>query len=118
MAEVCMNVVLPAPVRTLLGVWAHPDDEAYLSAGLMAQVRRAGGRVAVVTASRGELGTPDPDEWPPERLAAVRERELLDSLAVVGVREHRWLGYSDGELHTIADAVAVARILRIMRRVR
>ena len=21
---------------TILGVWAHPDDEAYLSAGLMA----------------------------------------------------------------------------------
>ncbi len=21
--------------RTLLGIWAHPDDEAYLSAGLM-----------------------------------------------------------------------------------
>jgi LmbE family N-acetylglucosaminyl deacetylase len=23
--------------RILLGVWAHPDDEAYLSAGLMHQ---------------------------------------------------------------------------------
>ncbi len=34
--------------RTLLGVWAHPDDEAYLSAGLMADVsaqsRPGGGR--------------------------------------------------------------------------
>jgi hypothetical protein len=24
--------------RRLLGIWAHPDDEAYLSAGLMARV--------------------------------------------------------------------------------
>lgn len=27
----------PLPER-LLGVWAHPDDECYLSAGLMARV--------------------------------------------------------------------------------
>jgi LmbE family N-acetylglucosaminyl deacetylase len=27
-------------MSTLLGVWAHPDDEAYLSAGLMAEFRR------------------------------------------------------------------------------
>ena len=42
---------------TLLGVWAHPDDEAYLSAGLMADFVRRGGRVVVVTAHawRGRL---------------------------------------------------------------
>jgi LmbE family N-acetylglucosaminyl deacetylase len=28
---------------TILGVWAHPDDEAYLSAGLMATASRPGG---------------------------------------------------------------------------
>ena len=113
-----MNVVLPAPVRTLLGVWAHPDDEAYLSAGLMAHVRQAGGRVAVVTASRGEHGTPDPELWPPDRLAPVREHELMESLAVVGVRDHQWLGYPDGGLPDIHAAMAVARLARIMRRVR
>ena len=71
---------LPA-IATLLGVWAHPDDEAYLSSGLMSVVRKAGGRVVVVTATRGEHGTDDPATWPPERLAPLRERELMDSLA-------------------------------------
>jgi len=37
---------------TILGVWAHPDDEAYLSAALMAWARRNGQRVVVVTASK------------------------------------------------------------------
>ena len=50
-------------VRTLLGVWAHPDDEAYLSSALMAAVRRSGARVVVVTATRGENGTDDPLRW-------------------------------------------------------
>ena len=67
--------------RTLLGVWAHPDDEAYLSAGLMAEFRRRGDRVVVVTATLGERGTSDPVAWPPERLAVLRERELRSSLA-------------------------------------
>ena len=56
---------------TILGVWAHPDDEAYLSGGLMAMARDAGARVVCVTATRGELGTPDPRTWPPDQLAVV-----------------------------------------------
>ena len=83
---------------TLLGIWAHPDDEAYCSSGLMAQVRDAGSRVVVVTATRGEHGTDDPLSWPPELLGPLRERELQASLAEVGVYEHRWLPYRDGEL--------------------
>ena len=41
----------PGPIGTgtLLGVWAHPDDEAYLSAGVMTAALRAGQRVAVAT---------------------------------------------------------------------
>lgn len=109
---------VPHRIRTLLGVWAHPDDEAYLSAGLMAQVRRTGGRVVVVTATRGELGTPDPVAWPPARLAPLREAELMDSLEVVGVREHYWLGYRDGSLHDVPVDSAASQLAGIMRSVR
>ncbi|MFC5179351.1 PIG-L deacetylase family protein [Nocardioides taihuensis] len=80
----------------VLGVWAHPDDEAYLSAGVMALARDAGHRVVVATATWGEHGTDDPRGWPPRRLAALRERELTASLAAVGVEEHRHLGHDDG----------------------
>jgi hypothetical protein len=31
-----------ARLGTVLGIWAHPDDEAFLSAGLMAAARDAG----------------------------------------------------------------------------
>ncbi len=108
----------PASVGTLLGIWAHPDDEAYLSSGLMAQVRRAGGRVAVVTATRGEHGTDDPGRWPPERLAAHRERELRDSLRIAGVHEHHWLYHRDGELGRIPLAVGAAELVPIIEDVR
>ena len=94
----------------LLGVWAHPDDEAYLSAGLMALARAAGNRVVVATATKGELGTDDPDAFPPQRLAALREREIAASLAALDVREHRWLGHRDGRLHRVDPARGVRQI--------
>ena len=94
--------------RTLLGVWAHPDDEAYLSAGLMAEFSRRGDRVVVVTATLGERGTSDPLAWPPEQLAPVRRAELRRSLAAVGVEEFHLLGLPDGdcEQHDATDAIA------------
>jgi LmbE family N-acetylglucosaminyl deacetylase len=93
---------------TLLGVWAHPDDEAYLSAGLMAQFVQRGGRVVILTATLGEAGTDDPTAWPPLRLAAERERELHDSLHVVGVDEVHVLGLPDGGCHQFDATDAIA----------
>ncbi len=94
--------------RTLLGVWAHPDDEAYTSAGLMAEFRRRGDRVVVVTATLGEHGTSDPATWPPTALAARRHVELRESLAALGVDEFHVLGYEDGgcELGDGTEAIA------------
>ncbi|MGW1347020.1 PIG-L deacetylase family protein [Kribbella sp. NPDC002412] len=100
---------------TVLGVWAHPDDEAYLSAGLMGALRDAGHRVVVATATYGENGAPDPVEMPPDRLAEIRKDEMVSSLAIVGVWEHRWLGYHDGDC---ADAVGgVASVAELIAEV-
>ncbi len=103
-----------AELGTVLGVWAHPDDEAYLSAGLMALARRHGRRVVVVTATAGEHGTDDPDCWPPARLARSRRKEMAASLAAIGVDEHRWLGYSDGACADADEGEAITTIGEII----
>lgn len=103
---------------TILGVWAHPDDEAYLSGGVMAIARRAGCRVVCVTATRGELGTSDPVTWPPGRLAAERTRELARCLAILGVEEHHWLGYHDGGCAEVPASGPVDRLGSVMEAVR
>jgi len=103
---------------TLLGVWAHPDDETYLSAGLMAAAVRAGERVVCVTATRGEEGSFDEERWPTATMGAVREAELLASLAVLGVAEHHWLDYRDGACADVAHAEGVARVRAFVEEVR
>ena len=107
-----------ADLGTVLGVWAHPDDEAFLAGGLMAAARDAGQRVVCVTATLGEHGTADPFAWPPDRMARVRRHELDASMAVLGVDEHHTLGITDGtcaaqphdalvrQLGRVIDAVA------------
>jgi LmbE family N-acetylglucosaminyl deacetylase len=103
---------------TVLGVWAHPDDEAYLSGGLMALAGDAGSRVVCATATRGELGTPDPDAWPPQRLAAERAIELARCLEILGVSEHHWLGYRDGTCPEVDPSDAVGRLCELLEEVR
>jgi LmbE family N-acetylglucosaminyl deacetylase len=103
---------------TILGIWAHPDDEAYLSSGLMALARRRGSRVVVGHATLGGAGTDDPDQWPAERLARHRRAELEASLDALGVHEHHWMGYEDGECDRVADDEGIAAVTTLIERVR
>jgi LmbE family N-acetylglucosaminyl deacetylase len=103
---------------TILGVWAHPDDETYLSGGLMAEAVRAGQTVACITATRGEAGSSDEVRWPTGPvLAAIRTAELDVALSELGVGDHTWLDYPDGGCAAIDDEEAVARICAVMDRV-
>jgi LmbE family N-acetylglucosaminyl deacetylase len=103
---------------TILGIWAHPDDEAYVSAGLMADAVRRGRRVACVTATRGEEGSWDEDRWPSDRMGEIREAELMTSLEILGVGEHHWLDYRDGTLGEVDADDAVGKLVPIVEDVR
>jgi LmbE family N-acetylglucosaminyl deacetylase len=104
---------------TILSIWAHPDDETYLAGGLMARAVAAGSRVVCVTATRGELGSPDEQRWPSGGpLAAVRTEELQRALAELGVEEHHWLDYPDGGLVDVDQAVALRRVAELVETIR
>jgi LmbE family N-acetylglucosaminyl deacetylase len=103
---------------SILGIWGHPDDEAWLSAGLMARAVAAGRRVTCVTATKGEAGFPDDDPRSITERAAVREAELASCLALLGVTEHRWLGYGDGQCADVSDDEATATLTQLIDAVR
>jgi LmbE family N-acetylglucosaminyl deacetylase len=103
---------------TILGVWAHPDDDIYLSSGLMAVAAAAGQRVVDVTATRGEGGSMDEERWPSARKAEVRTEEMRRSLEILGVAEHRFLeGPVDVDMQTPLDPSGAPQVLEIMREV-
>lgn len=84
---------------TVMAVHAHPDDESVGTGGTLARYATEGARVVVVTCTGGEHGeivvpamdTPDNHA----RLGEIRAAELARALAVLGVREHAFLGYRD-----------------------
>jgi LmbE family N-acetylglucosaminyl deacetylase len=103
----------------LMGIWAHPDDECFGSAGTMARAVASGHPVAVVSATRGEKGKiADPSLATQETLGTVRERELRDACAAVGVSDVAFLDYVDGHLAEANADEAVGRIVRQLRRFR
>ncbi|GLW02551.1 MULTISPECIES: PIG-L deacetylase family protein [Streptomyces] len=69
---------------SLLGVFAHPDDEALLAGGVLAQHAAAGAATNVVTAA-----------WSP---TSHRAPELADALAALGAGKPRMLGYADARI--------------------
>ena len=103
---------------TVLGVWAHPDDDIYLSSGLMALAAAEGNTVVDVTATRGEGGSMDEERWPSECMADVRTEEMRRSLEILGVEDHRFLeGLVDVDMQTSLDPSGAAQVLDVMREV-
>ncbi|MEJ7783748.1 MAG: PIG-L deacetylase family protein [Solirubrobacteraceae bacterium] len=94
----------------LVAVVAHPDDEALIAGGTLALAARAGLPTGAVSLTRGELGPiSDPALATRETLGDVRERELADAGAALGLGWTACLRVPDGELAWAEhDAVASA----------
>jgi len=96
--------------QRLAVVVAHPDDETFGCGSLIAQAAAAGAHVTVICATRGELGERRPDGvrdgWP---LGLVREAELCEAAAVLGVAEVVLLDHVDsGFGGAVAEGALVA----------
>ena len=102
----------------LLAVFAHPDDETFRPGGTLALLARAGVRVHVLTATRGEAGScGDPPLCAPDELPAVRERELRCACAALGIEPPLLLDYRDGSLQQADAETLIAQILAVAREI-
>jgi LmbE family N-acetylglucosaminyl deacetylase len=103
---------------TILGVWAHPDDEVFSMGGLMATAVQNGQKVACVTATYGEAGVQDETRWPANQLAEIRKQELQNAYKILGVSHHQWLGYPDGGCDGVGQSEAVHRLTALINQYR
>jgi N-acetyl-1-D-myo-inositol-2-amino-2-deoxy-alpha-D-glucopyranoside deacetylase len=90
------GTLLPGPGSRFVFLHAHPDDETLSTGVLLAWLAARGDGVAVVTATRGELGDVVPGPLAPlagtPALVEHRVGELAGALAALGVRDHVFLG--------------------------
>lgn len=99
-----------AGLGTILGVWAHPDDETFSSAGIMATAAQNGQKVICITATKGEKGVQDESRWPADKLGDIRAHELAQALKIIHVQHHHWLGYPDGACKDVNENEAIIKI--------
>lgn len=93
-----------------MGIWAHPDDETWASAGLMAMAHANGQRTCCVTATYGEAGVQDESRWPARELAEIRKQELAAACKVLGVDCQHYLGCVDCHCTGDKSAMMIAKI--------
>ncbi len=85
---------ISAADKTIMAVFAHPDDESSV-ATILAKYAREGAKVYVVTATDGRYGTGQTDLNPGEELIALRKEELNCAASKLGIESPIWLGYHD-----------------------
>lgn len=91
------NVVpvdVSAKGKTIMAVFAHPDDEIYIGP-LMAKYAREGAKVQLVTVTDGRYGTGQTDLKPGDELTALRHEELNCAANRMGIEKPIWMGYHD-----------------------
>ena len=105
--------------RTLLAVFAHPDDEAFGVGGTLARYASEGCDVYLVSATRGEAGEISiPSLATKANLAYVREQELRCACQAYGIHPPIFLDYVDGQMTIVNQGQAVAKLVRIIRELR
>jgi LmbE family N-acetylglucosaminyl deacetylase len=104
--------------KSLLAVFAHPDDETFRCGGTLALLAQRGVRVHVLTATRGQAGScGDPLLCSRDELPTVRERELQGACAALGIEPPRLLDYQDGQLAEADRETISAEILAVVDQV-
>lgn len=93
-------------MKKMLLVFAHPDDESFAVGGSAAKYARAGWRVDLLCATRGEMKG--------RNLGEIRTRELTEAATILGISSIIFLDYPDGALTQQHYGEIEDRLFRLM----
>ncbi|UVI28910.1 PIG-L deacetylase family protein [Paenibacillus spongiae] len=93
-------------------IYAHPDDETFMSAAVIRRLADSGGDPVLLVATRGDAGFKNGDyaHATREELGAIRDHEMAEAAQVLGLSVVEQLGYPDGKLGEADDRELISRI--------
>lgn len=83
--------------KSLVAVFAHPDDEAMGPAGTLHKYTKTHD-VYLICATKGEVGQKSPPKYSAKELGEIRTKELKKAAKIIGAKDVFFLGFIDGEL--------------------
>ncbi|HEX7792735.1 MAG TPA: PIG-L deacetylase family protein [Vicinamibacterales bacterium] len=101
--------------RSILAVFAHPDDESLACGGTLARLASEGFRVIVVSATHGERGGPI-DTRRDDELGHERALEICEAAKALNISEVFIGDYPDGDLRWDHVAEFQAELITFIRR--
>jgi LmbE family N-acetylglucosaminyl deacetylase len=90
--------------KIIFGIFAHPDDEAFVPAGTLLLETRSGAELHLIALTAGDAGM-NPDNT--EDLAATRLKEWRKAGELIGATSMNCLQYKDGTLGN-NDMIAIS----------
>ena len=93
-------------MKTIVGIFAHPDDETFGPGGTLSSFAQAGDTVYIICATNGETATGKLDK----KLGKERRKELQRSAKILGIKKVFFLNFQDGSLsnslyHSVAKKI-------------
>jgi N-acetylglucosamine malate deacetylase 2 len=101
-------------MKKLLFVYAHPDDESFVSGGTIAKYIKAGCKVNLVCATRGENGKRGIYQDTEDALGDIREKELRKVAEFLHTSAPVFLGYKDGGVSGLVPGELEAKLITIL----
>jgi LmbE family N-acetylglucosaminyl deacetylase len=102
--------------RSILSIFAHPDDESYGIGGTLAKYHQEGVRLTLVTLTDGGSGSKrlHPGILPDAPLGECRLKELEMACEVLGIDRLVTLGFRDGGLHETDQGLMISKIVPVI----
>lgn len=100
--------------RTIVAVFAHPDDETFGAGGTLAKLAKDND-VYLLSATKGEIGQ---NFLKKGDLPKMREKELRNAAKILGIKKVYFLGFTDGTLSNALYHKLAAKITAHLKKLK
>ncbi|MCR8630530.1 PIG-L deacetylase family protein [Paenibacillus radicis (ex Xue et al. 2023)] len=99
-------------------IYAHPDDETFLSACLIKQLVHEGEQPVLLLATKGDAGKKNGyvAHLSNEELAALRVQEMEQAAEILGLTVIEHLGHPDGKLNQVDETLFIEQVAEFINK--
>lgn len=98
--------------KTVIGIFAHPDDAEFMCAGTLSLMAGKGWKIHIATMTPGDKGT---DYYSRKEISDIRLKEAVNSAGLLGAAYH-CLGFED--IYILYDRETINATTGLIRRIR